>query len=208
MGSARRDLGGESAAQGRQPLTGGAAGGYDALKYAYGETADMNLFLTGPRQVGKSTALGRALDMSGLRAAGVVSTFGPDRFAAEKALYLAPFGGRAALDAAHCCARMDAQGKHPIPAVFDDCGAALLYAAMADPAAELVVIDELGFLEAEAAGFRAAVLAALAGPKPVLGVVRQGLGCWGGVDLGQLWEVTPENRDALPLNILRFLSEQ
>ena len=75
-----------------------------------------------------------------------------------------------------------------------------------DEACGLILMDELGFLEAGAAGFRKAVLDVLAGPKPVLGVVRQGLGAWQDAPLGELWEVTEENRDAVPDRLRRRLA--
>ena len=61
----------------------------------------------------------------------------------------------------------------------------------------MVILDELGFLEKDALEFRAAVLEALAGPKPVWGVLRLGGGCWGDADLGRIVTVTRENRDEL-----------
>ena len=59
--------------------------------------------------------------------------------------------------------------------------------------------------EADAAGFRAAVLEALAGPKPVLGVVRLGFGVWGGAPLGEVWDVTEDNRDSVAARLRRRL---
>ena len=47
---------------------------------------------------------------------------------------------------------------------------------------------------------------ALAGPKPVLGVVRRGLGVWQDAPLGELWEVTEENRDLLPRRLRERLA--
>ena len=61
-----------------------------------------------------------------------------------------------------------------------------------------ILLFPLPLLRAETAqAFRAAVLEALAGPKPVWGVLRLGGGCWGNVDLGRIVTVTMENRDEL-----------
>ena len=62
---------------------------------------------------------------------------------------------------------------------------------------DVVVLDELGFLEKDALEFRSAVLEALRSPKPVWGVLRLGGGCWGDADLGRIVTVTIRNRDRL-----------
>ena len=77
---------------------------------------------------------------------------------------------------------------------------------MEDPSCGLILMDELGFLEAEAGLFREAVLAALRGPKPVLGVVRQGLGVWGDAPLGEVWEVTESDREEIPARLRQRLA--
>ena len=167
----------------------------------------MTLFLTGVRQVGKSTALRKALAASGLRFGGVMTRF--DARHGERRLYLLPYAVSEALPEgipeSAVCARMGAGGRRADPTVFNTLGATLLRKAMADEAVDILVIDELGFLEAEAEGFRAAVYEALQGPKPVLGVVREGLGAWGGAPLGELIEVTEGNRDRVPGEILDWL---
>ena len=155
-----------------------------------------NLFLTGEIQVGKSTLLRKLIAKSGLRPGGAETGFGPWRAEATRRLFLHPYGdpdyGEDSV-----CARMGPEGKTVYPSVFDGRGAALVRAALADPAVDVVVLDELGFLEKDALEFRAAVLEALRGPKPVWGVLRLGGGCWGGADLGRIVTVTAENRDAL-----------
>lgn len=167
----------------------------------------MPLFLTGARQVGKSTALRKALSASGLRFGGVMTRF--DARKGERKLYLLPYSVSEALPESlpesAVCARMGAEGRRGYPAVFDSLGAALIRNAMVDTNVDIVVIDELGFLETEAEGFRNAVLAALRGEKPVLGVVRQGLGAWGGAPLGEIIEVTEGNRERVPGEILHWL---
>ena len=156
-----------------------------------------NLFFTGEIQVGKSTLLRKLLKKRGLRPGGAETGFGPWRAEESRRLFLHPYG-KPDYSEGSVCARMEPEGKIVYPAVFDGRGAALVRAAVNDPEVDVVILDELGFLEAEAAGFRAAVLDILTGPKPVLGVVRQGLGVWQDAPLGEVWEVTGENRDAVP----------
>lgn len=170
-----------------------------------------NLFLTGPRQVGKSTALARALAASGRRYAGLASRFSPEA-GGRRFLHLLPYEalgtGREPLlyTADSLCARFGERGKEPLPGGFDGCGAALIRRALAGDC-ELLVLDELGYLEADAADFRAAVLEALADPRPVLGVVREGLGVWAGTDLGAVIPVSRDNRDDVPAQLLALLSQ-
>ena len=160
-----------------------------------------NLFLTGSIQVGKSTLLRKLLAKSGLRPGGAETGFGPWRGEAERSLFLYPYGKPDYARESVCC-RMGPWGKTALPEVFDARGAALIRAALADPNADVVVLDELGFLEAEAKEFRKAVLEALNSPKPVWGVLRLGGGCWGDIDLGKTVTVTAENRDSLAETLL------
>ena len=165
----------------------------------------MTIFLTGERGAGKSTALRRALAGSGLRAGGFMTDFSDTRYAENKTLWLLPWVETPDFSAGNVCARLGPGGRQVFPEVFDGPGAALLEASASDPACDLILMDELGFLEAEAARFRAAVLSALAGPKPVLGVVRQGLGAWQDADLGEIWKVTAENREEIPRRLRQRL---
>ncbi len=165
----------------------------------------MVIFLTGERGVGKSTALRRALSGCGLGLGGFMTDFGDTRYAENKDLRLLPWAEEPELSAGEVCARLGPGGRQVFPEVFDGLGAGLLRQAVRDPACGLILMDELGFLEAAAADFRAAVLEALAGPKPVLGVVRLGFGVWGGAPLGEVWDVTEDNRDAVAARLRQRL---
>ena len=136
----------------------------------------MTIFLTGERGVGKSTALRRALCGCGLNIGGFMTDFGDTRYGENKKLWLLPWSESPDFSAGQVCALLGPGGRQVFPEVFDGLGAELLRRAAGDDACGLILMDELGFLEAGAAGFRKAVLDVLAGPKPVLGVVRQGLG--------------------------------
>lgn len=168
----------------------------------------MPVFLTGPRGVGKTTALRRALAESGLRARGLRTCFDAPRGAETKNLYLLPWNEEEERDFPPVlCARIGPRGAAALPEAFDDAGTALLAAAAADPAADIVLIDELGFLEAKASRFRAAVTALLAGPKPAAGAIRLGLGCWRDAPLGDLWEMTEADRADIPRRLAVHLME-
>ena len=158
----------------------------------------MNLFLTGEIQVGKSTLLRKLLKENGLRPGGAETGFGPWRAESERSLFLYPYGEPDYGPASVCC-RMGPGWKTAYPEVFDGRGAALIRAALGDPNVDVVVLDELGYLEQDAREFRSAVLEALASPKPVWGVLRLGGGCWTDIDLGKIITVTKENRNELSL---------
>lgn len=160
----------------------------------------MPIFLTGPRGVGKSTALTKALTDFGPGVRGLVTRFDAPREVREKGLYLLPWGASDPADGV-LCARLGGGRPQAYPEAFDGEGARLLREAAEDPGCRLIVVDELGFLESGARGFRAEVLRLLTGPKPVAGVVREGLGAWADAPLGEVWTVTEENRDGLALRL-------
>jgi len=166
----------------------------------------MTIFLTGDRGVGKSTALRRALKGCGMGIGGFMTDFGDTRYEENKSLWLLPWGDTPDFSRGEVCARLGPGGRQVFPEVFDRLGAELLRRAGEDPACGLILMDELGFLESEAGIFRAAVLDILTGPKPVLGVVRQGMGVWGDAPFGEVWTVTEENRDAIPSRLRLLLS--
>lgn len=157
-----------------------------------------HLFLTGEKRVGKSTLV-RAL-LAGypgvvggfftVKAEGVV----PGRVS----VHLLRAGGReipAADNLLFCCGDSDAGAA---AARFDVLGCAALEAV---PAPGLLVMDELGPHEGEAAVFRRAVLAALEGDVPILGVLQRCSAPFPAQIAAhprvQVVEVTPDNRDRL-----------
>ena len=75
----------------------------------------------------------------------------------------------------------------------------------------LVLMDELGFLEKDAGIFRKDVFDILDGNVPVVGVIRQGFPGWTKEIIGcrnvRILTVTPENRDSIPETIMKIYSE-
>lgn len=72
-----------------------------------------------------------------------------------------------------------------------------------------IIVDEIGKMEMYFEAFRHAVLEAVESPCPVLGTVTRGSNPW--IDdlkarkQVQVWEVTVDNRDALPTQVSRWL---
>jgi len=168
----------------------------------------MTYFFTGPRNVGKSTALRRGLADCPRPMIGLMTRFGPTKDG-ERKLYLLPWSvlnRREAADSdAPVCARMNQSGKTVYPQVFDRAGEALLRQAAEQPEA-LIVLDELGFLEQDAQIFHAAVLE-LMHSRTVVGVVRDGLGAWQDAPFDRLLTVSEENRHDAAAELRAYLAD-
>ena len=162
----------------------------------------MHVFLTGAVQSGKSTAVARYLAGRREAPAGFLTRW--DRSAGV--LELEVLDGRAPRTLA--AARM--AGGRPVPerAAFDLAGERLL--ALAGRSRPLLVMDELGFLEACSPRFQEGVFALLDGPAPVVGVLRPHPRSpfWGPLSRRgdvTLLPLTPENREAVPGLLARLL---
>jgi nucleoside-triphosphatase len=168
-----------------------------------------HIFLTGDRQVGKSTAINKALSA----AAPVVGGFRTLAGAPENAIeyvHLVRADGTEPFSQENRAFQRRFVGEKRLftvyPQVFEEHGAALL---QPEPGCQLILMDELGLREAACQQFRAAVLSALDGSIPVLGVVQDRDG--GFLDdvrhhpQVQLLTVTLENRDAVAQQLISYL---
>ena len=160
-----------------------------------------HLFLTGRKQVGKSTALRALLDgrdaiIGGFRTQRVGVEGGAD-------IYMLPPTGDDGFVEENILFRRRRGQLLLDPANFDRLGGAML-AKSAE--ADLILMDELGPTEAEAYGFQKAVLAALDGDIPVYGVLQMADSAF----LDQIMHrddvhvvvVNEENRNTLPQMLL------
>ena len=159
----------------------------------------MYVFLTGPSGVGKSTALDRTLALLGVRPGGFRTGFAPDR----TRLCLWPAWEAPDWSEEHTVARMVQGRLTGDPEAFDRLGLRILTESRTW--ARLLVLDELGWLERDAAAFRRAVRDSVAGELPVLGVIKpepQRAGTWleslAQVPGGTVMTVDTVNRDSLP----------
>ena len=120
-----------------------------------------HLFLTGPKGVGKSTLIRSLL----AEESGSLGGFFTVKH--EGGVYLLPAAQERAFTSENLLFRCGQGGD---PRRFDDLGCA----ALADTAGcRLLVMDELGPHEAEAARFQAAVFRTLDGDIPIIGVLQQ-----------------------------------
>ena len=120
-----------------------------------------HLFLTGPKSVGKSTLIRGLL----AEESGPLGGFFTVKH--DGGVYLLPAGNERLFTPENLLFYCGHGGD---PARFDDLGCA----ALADTAGcRLLVMDELGPHEAEAARFQAAVFRVLDGDIPIIGVLQQ-----------------------------------
>ncbi len=170
----------------------------------------MHIFLTGEIQVGKSTIVDKALALCHVTYAGFRTYFGPDRGSPNRWLYLAAASGEKVYQeensVVHFCENSPPQ---VFTERFDGYGAELVRCA--GNQAQLIVMDECGSLERGALVFQQEILAAIEGPVPVLGVLKQASSGW--TDRirchpkVKLVSVCRENRDALPHIIALYLQQ-
>ena len=131
-----------------------------------------HLFLTGAKQVGKSTLLRRLIEARGLDCSGFETR--PFFIEGQRRGFL--LHGRTELPPYEndciCCVRMQERRSVAVEEVFDQNGVLILEKSLASSSPYLLM-DELGKLEGGAAGFCSRVLAALDSDKRVLGVLQQ-----------------------------------
>ena len=133
----------------------------------------MHIFLTGPLQVGKSTVIEKTLTLLGQPILGGFRTVSRETCLspALAEVYLIPAGRPPIYDRLHLTGIRWGDGLFTaFPEVFDLTGVELLLDIPAG--ARLLLMDELGFMERQDGPFSKAVLSALDGSLPVLGVVR------------------------------------
>lgn len=161
----------------------------------------MHIFLQGNRGVGKSTVIRKTLEMLGERMevslGGFFTWNGGEN---DPNVYLKAarpdIGGEA-----HRVAYYDAAARRMIcdKNVFESAGARILDES-AD--ADLILMDELGYLESDAETFKKTVMKTLAGEAPVLGVLRLGDVPWhDGIKNDKrvtIYDVNEKTRDTLP----------
>ncbi len=95
-------------------------------------------------------------------------------------------------------------------AALDRVGVAAIERALADR--EVIIVDEIGKMELFSGNFKEAVMRAVLSPRPLVATIMAKKNAWAdalkmmpGITL---WEVTRENRDALPDQVLSWLRER
>ena len=162
-----------------------------------------HIFLTGARQVGKSTILRGLMKRRGLDCAGFETQpfyIGDERrgFTLHGRVDMPPYENDCIV-----CVRVGERRSVPVLPVFEENGVDILKRSL-ESESPWLLMDELGRLERDAARFCAQVLACLDSGKRVLGVLQA-------CDAPLVWEdvsvieVTPENREEVLDRLCRAL---
>lgn len=171
----------------------------------------MHIFLTGAVQVGKSTIIEKTVSALSVPVGGFRSGYGPDRSAHDRWLYLWDASGPPIYDEAHGVVRFTDSRPEVQLDRFNTLGVETLRQARRR-GVSLILMDECGRFEGQAAAFHAEIFATLNGNIPVLGVVRQGFHGWLDTIRSHpkvtLLAVTPDNRDILPDQIAALLRDK
>ena len=165
-----------------------------------------HIFLTGERQVGKTTIIRNYLSQAGLSADGLITFWETgDDFGGR--LYISPFSSDLRHEEKYLIVDRDKRNRglpEEVARVFDVHGCEIL----ADSGkCDVIVLDELGFFESNAADFHKSVMRLLSGDVPVLGVVKpmqtEFLDSIRAHPDVEVWEVTAENRNAVLERLLK-----
>ncbi|MCL2221662.1 MAG: nucleoside-triphosphatase [Oscillospiraceae bacterium] len=131
----------------------------------------MHVFLRGEKQVGKSTVISSYLEKSYKTADGFV-TYWECTGEGVQQLYLAPYAKSGQADRRLIATKREhgLEPVHEVTKLFDTYGKSLLENS---GKCDYIVMDELGFIEANAKEFIASVMSLIAGDTPILGVVKE-----------------------------------
>jgi len=168
----------------------------------------LHIFLQGALKIGKSTVIRKTLDIltarRPLEIGGFITWRGEDP---DPYVYIQPaMPGREREKYRLAVHHPDCNSAECDPLIFDQLGVRLLTER---PGADLIIMDELGYLERSSFAFQQVVLDTLARDIPVIGTMRKRDIAWHGSIKSDprvsVLEVTLENRDLLPREIASLL---
>jgi nucleoside-triphosphatase len=170
--------------------------------------AKRKIFLTGVPGVGKTTIINRFVSELALLPAGFSTVVGGASVdGSTDKIFIIPYG-KPLVEAQNILpAAVRDKNKmtfQAYPDVFDTLGQAILKASRG---AELIIMDELGFMESAAFSFQNEVFACLGSDTPILGVIKPMqipfLDRIRAHEAVQILEVTAENRNQVLEMLLR-----
>ena len=171
----------------------------------------MHIFLQGPKRIGKSTVISRTLEIvlarSELRLGGFFTWNGGKD---DPNVYMKPACHSRSGEIYRLASWNDVSKRLVCDvSVFERDGVRLLGDS---PDADLLILDELGFLESDATVFKQSVMEIITGDIPVFGVLRLGDVPWHAEikrnPLVTLYDVNEKNRDKLPQELAERLAPQ
>ena len=161
-----------------------------------------HILISGDRGVGKSTLIERLLAHCPRPRYGFVTRMEPAGADGFRPIYIHPANQAPAqwvFTKGNCIGTCDSRTHRPNLDAFNVLGVRYIEEAKPDG---IIVMDELGFFEAKAEAFTAAVLHALAGDVPVIAAVKSRtdvpfLNAVRAASKAEVFYITPENRDEL-----------
>jgi len=161
-----------------------------------------HIFLTGERQIGKSTVISKVLKLLNITPGGF-RTIGIN-YLDDGSSDVVIFPANSTPSHGYIVAHRTSTGYSAFPEIFNEFGSFFL-----KQSADLILMDELGYMESTAEIFQHSVFETLDGTTPVLGVVRNKetpfLNAVRTRDDVLTLTVTENNRDYLPKKIISFL---
>jgi nucleoside-triphosphatase len=159
----------------------------------------VHIFLTGNIQVGKSTIIRKYLSQTGYSADGFITYWKTEKEGIRK-LYISPYCPDRWPEEKYMLAQIRNDQRilsENIVDTFDTRGSGILDSS---GRCDVIVMDELGFIESKAFVFQQAVMMRISGDIPVLGVIKSIRNEFPDRIRNhpkvQVREVTVENRDA------------
>ncbi len=169
-----------------------------------------NIFLTGEVGVGKSTIIQKILSLLPYANCGGFRTVSaaPLTKGAILDVFIEKAWENTPHDAEHLVgSRLNDGHFASYPSAFDVIGSSILKSCPIN--AKLIIMDELGLMESDAKLFRKTVMDTLNGSIPVLGVIKpkhsEFLDAIRAHERSELFEVTKDNREALPFVLASML---
>jgi len=168
----------------------------------------MHIFLQGPRNIGKSTVIRKTLDiLEAQRPLALGGFFTWNEMSAGTNIYMRPAGNGGEKEKFHIAGFDEGSGGLICDVqIFEQEGVRLLNESRDS---ELIIMDELGFLESNAPKFKQAVFNVILGNIPVFGVMRLGDVPWHAeikrCPSVTLYDVNMENRSTLPQELAALL---
>jgi len=169
-----------------------------------------HIFLTGEKQVGKSTILEKVLQELAIGYRGF-RTLPFELNGERRGFYMHAFGEvpEGYVNDVLISARTKQVGSVPVTDAFDTFGAEVLDKAAKDPDCRLILIDELGRLERNASKFQEAALRCLDSDKLVIGVLQKTesafLDSIHERDDVEVFVIDEKNRDQMPKMLLSVI---